>query len=418
MSKMIIEGGRSLNGEVSVHGSKNAVLPILAATVLNGSRNIIHNCPRIKDVFSSIEILKGLGCGIVWEGNTLTVDSASISTQFIPETLMREMRSSIIFLGAMIARHRKVTISMPGGCELGPRPIDLHLKAFRQLGITVEESHGYINCEVGDICGDDIHLDFPSVGATENIMLVAALAKGVTTITNAAKEPEIADLQSYLNKMGARISGAGTAAITIEGVPALGEVEHTVIPDRIVAATYLCATAIAGGKVSVTNVVPTHIQSIISALKDCGCRIRQDGANTLTVEALGRPLPIDYIRTLPYPGFPTDAQSPVMSVLSIADGTSIVTENMFENRFKHVTELNRMGADIVVDGRIAVVKGVKRLSGAKTTATDLRGAAALIIAGLSADGITEVDGLCHLDRGYEGFDTGLKSLGAEIKRVD
>ncbi len=398
MSKMIIEGGRRLDGQVRIHGSKNAVLPILAATVLNGGTNIIHDCPRIKDVFSSIEILKDLGCGITWEGNTLTVNSENISTQTIPENLMKEMRSSVIFLGAMIARSRKVTISMPGGCELGPRPIDLHLKAFRQLGISVNESHGYISCEVDKIICNDIHLDFPSVGATENIMLVAALADGVTTITNAAKEPEIVDLQDYLNKMGAKISGGGTGVITIEGVGKLGNVEHSVIPDRIVAATYLCAAAISGGRINTVNVIPSHIQSIISVLKDCGCKIRQD-SNSVTIEAPLRPLPIDYIRTLPYPGFPTDSQSPVMSVLSIASGTSIITETMFENRFKHVSELNRMGADIKVDGRVAVIKGVKRLSGARITAMDLRGMAALVIAALNAEGTNEVDGLCQRDRG-------------------
>jgi len=417
MSKMVIEGGRRLDGQVRIHGSKNAVLPILAATVLNGAANIIHDCPKIKDVFSSVQILEDLGCRIKWEGNTIIIDSDSISTQTIPETLMKEMRSYVIFLGAMIARCRKVTVSMPGGCELGPRPIDLHLKAFRQLGISVNEAHGYISCEVDKIICDDIHLDFPSVGATENIMLVAALADGVTTITNAAKEPEIVDLQNYLNKMGAKISGAGTAVITIEGVNKLGNVEHTVIPDRIVAATYLFSAALAGGRVTATNVIPSHIQSITAVLKDCGCKIRQDG-RSITAEAFSRPLPIDYIRTLPYPGFHTDAQSPIMSVLSVATGTSIITENMFENRYKHVTELNRMGADIKVDGRVAVVKGVKRLSGARITATDLRGAAALIIAGLNAEGTTEVEGISHLDRGYEDFETGLKTLGAEIKRVD
>lgn len=417
MSKIIIEGGRKLEGLVRIHGSKNAVLPILAATVLNGGINVIRDCPKLKDVYSSIDILKGLGCSVEWEGSTVIVDSRNITTHFIPEALMREMRSSIIFLGAIVSRCRRATISMPGGCELGPRPIDLHLKAFRQLGISVNESHGYITCSVENITCDDIHLDFPSVGATENIMLVASLAKGTTTITNAAKEPEIVDLQNYLNKMGAKIYGAGTAVITIEGVESLGNVEHTVIPDRIVASSYLSAAAITGGRVTITNVMPSHIHSITSVLKDCGCKIWQD-SNSITIEAAGRPRPVDFLRTLPYPGFPTDAQSPIMSVLSVATGTSIIAENMFENRFKHVTELNRMGADIKVDGRIAVVRGVKCLSGAKTTATDLRGAAALIIAGLNAEGTTEVDGLCHLDRGYENFEVGLKRLGADIKRMD
>jgi UDP-N-acetylglucosamine 1-carboxyvinyltransferase len=330
---------------------------------------------------------------------------------------MREMRSSIIFLGAIISRCRKATISMPGGCELGPRPIDLHLKAFRRLGISIDESHGYICCCVDNITCDDIHLDFPSVGATENIMLVAALAKGDTTISNAAKEPEIVDLQNFLNKMGAKISGAGTGVITIEGVDSLGDVEYKVIPDRIVAASYLSAAAITGGSITVNNVIPSHIQSVCSVLKECGCKISQD-KHKITIEAPPRPCPVDFIRTLPYPGFPTDAQSPIMAVLSVASGTSIIAENMFENRFKHVTELNRMGADITVDGRIAVIRGVPVLSGAKITATDLRGAAALVIAGLNAEGTTHVEGIHHLDRGYEGFDGQLRKLGAQIKRVD
>jgi len=417
MSKIIIDGGKNLSGSVRVHGAKNAVLPILAATVLNSGKNVIYDCPKLKDVYSSIEILRCLGCNVNWEGNTVVIDSSRLTTHYIPEILMREMRSSIIFLGAIIARCRKAIISHPGGCELGPRPIDLHLKAFRQLGITIEEAHGYISCSVDNINCDDIHLDFPSVGATENIMLVSTLAKGITTISNAAKEPEIVDLQEYLNGMGAKISGAGTGVIQIEGVDRLGDVEYTVMPDRIVAASYLAAGAITSGSITITNIVPAHIQPIISVLKDCGCKIWQE-KTSLTLESKSRIKPIDFLRTLPHPGFPTDAQSPIMSLLSIADGTSIIAENMFENRFKHAAELNRMGADIKVDGRIAVIRGVKRLSGAKVTATDLRGAAALVIAGLNAEGVTEVDGLNHLDRGYEFFEEGLFSLGASIKRVE
>jgi len=415
MSKIIIEGGRKLEGAVRVHGSKNAVLPILAATVLNGGKNVIYDCPKLKDVYASLEILKCLGCNVSWEGNTLIVDSQTISTHYIPENLMREMRSSIIFLGAIIARCRNAIISYPGGCELGPRPIDLHIKAFKQLGIKIDESHGYISCKVDNIECDSIHLDFPSVGATENIMLACVLSNGITTISNAAKEPEIVDLQDYLNKMGAKICGAGTSVITIEGVKSLKDVCHTVIPDRIVAASYLAATAITGGTVTVENIMPLHMQPIISVFKDCGLDITED-KTSITLDAKKQIHQIDFLRTLPHPGFPTDAQAPIMAVLSIADGTSIIAENMFENRFKHVAELARMGADIKIDGRIAIVRGVKRLSGAKVTATDLRGAAGLIIAGLNAEGETEVDGLCHLDRGYENFEGNLQSIGAKIIR--
>ncbi|MCK9479391.1 MAG: UDP-N-acetylglucosamine 1-carboxyvinyltransferase [Firmicutes bacterium] len=417
MSRMVIEGGKRLEGKVEVHGSKNAVLPILAATVLGNGISVIHDCPKLKDVASSIEILRGLGCKVSWQNNTVIINSENIFTHYIPEKLMREMRSSIIFLGAIISRCRKATISMPGGCELGPRPIDLHIKAFRQLGIKIDESHGYISCSVDKIACGDIHLDFPSVGATENIMLVASLAKGVTTINNAAKEPEIVDLQNFLNKMGAKIRGAGSSIITINGVDKLSSVEYRAIPDRIVAATYLSAAAITGGYVTVNNLIPSHISSVCSVLRECGCKLQQE-ANAITIKAPKRPLPVDFVRTLPYPGFPTDAQSPLMAVLSVASGTSIIAENMFENRFKHVAELNRMGADIKVDGRIAVTRGVERLSGAKISATDLRGAAALVIAGLNADGITEVDGMHHLDRGYESFEKSLSKLGAKIKRVD
>ena len=416
MSKMVIEGGRRLEGAIEVHGSKNAVLPILAATVLSGGINTIHDCPRLKDVASSIEILKSLGCTVDWKQNSIIIDSNGVCTHYIPEALMREMRSSIIFLGAIISRCRKATISMPGGCELGPRPIDLHLKAFRQLGIKIDESHGYITCSVDNIECGDIHLDFPSVGATENIMLVAAMANGTTTISNAAKEPEIVDLQGFLNKMGANITGAGTSVITIAGVSKLQSIKYKVIPDRIVAATYLTAAAITGGSITINNIMPAHIQSVCSVLKECGYRIYQN-AKSLTVTAPKRPLPVDLIRTQPYPGFPTDAQPPLMSVLTIASGTSIIAENIFENRFKHAAELNKMGADIKIDGRIAVIRGTERLSGAKITATDLRGAAALIMAGLNAEGVTEVDGIHHLDRGYEELERGLSSLGAAVKRV-
>lgn len=416
MSKIVIAGGKSLNGSIKIQGSKNAVLPILAATVLSGNKSVLHNCPKLKDVEASLNILKYLNCDIKIENDTITVDSQNVKTNFIPENLMREMRSSIIFLGAIIARSKKAIISMPGGCELGARPIDLHLKAFRQMGIKIKESHGFIDCEADKIIGCNIHLDFPSVGATENIMLLASCANGQTVISNAAKEPEIEDLQAFLNAMGCKISGAGTDVITIEGVKELISAEHTVIPDRIVTTTYLACGAITKGDIEIKDAKPQHIKSVISILKECGSNIDIKN-DSIRITQKGDILPIDYIRTLPYPGFPTDAQAILMSLLTIAKGTSIITENIFENRFKHTGELNRMGADIMVDGRVAVIKGVSKLFGANVSALDLRGGAALVVAGLAAEGVTEVCNAFHIDRGYEKLEENLKILGADIKRV-
>jgi len=417
MSKFVVAGGNKLEGSVEVHGAKNAVLPILAATVLNGGKSVIHNCPNLRDVTATINILRFLGCEVTRKDSSVIVDSSAIKNDYIPDHLMREMRSSIIFLGAIVSRMKKAVISYPGGCEIGPRPIDLHLKALRQLGITIKESHGYIYCNTDKILAGDIHLDFPSVGATENIMLAAVMAEGTTIIRNAAREPEIVDLQDCLNSMGANIKGAGTSVIVIQGVSKLHDVEHTVIPDRIVACTYLAAAAITAGTVEVTNVVTEHVQAVLSAFKECGCSVYTDDHSIILKR--NKPLqPIDMIRTLPYPGFPTDMQAPMMSVLTLAKGTSIITETIFENRFKHVEELRRMGADIKVDGRVAVIKGVEKLMGTSVNARDLRGGAALVLAGLAAEHITEIHGIHHMDRGYEKFEEKLSVLGADIKRVD
>lgn len=415
MGRLIIEGGYPLEGEMRVHGAKNAVLPILAATVLNSGINVIHDCPDLKDVQCTIAILEFLGCKIHREDNTLTVDSSEMVNQEIPEKLMREMRSSVIFLGAIISRFKQTATTMPGGCELGPRPIDLHIKALRQLGVEIEEAHGNIMCKADRLRGANIHLDFPSVGATENIMLAAICAEGTTVIGNAAKEPEIVDLQNYLNAMGGKIQGAGTSVVQIEGVKKLTNVEHTVIPDRIVAATYLACSAISGGMIELLNINKTHMEAILSVMRDCGSKIYMNGDKLIhippkTVKA------IDCVRTLPYPGFPTDAQSPLMAVMAMAEGTSIFVENIFENRFKHVVELARMGADITVDGRMAVIRGVSALSGARVSAMDLRGGAALVVAGLAADGYTEIDDIFHIDRGYEDIEGVLSKVGAKIRR--
>lgn len=417
MSSLVIKGGKLIEGEIEVQGAKNSVLPILAATVINGGKNVIYNCPKLRDVSITVEVLKNLGCSAERVGDALVIDSSVFNSSVIDEGLMRQMRSSIIFLGAIIARSKKAVVSMPGGCEIGIRPIDLHLKALKEMGVEITEAHGYINCDASDIHGANIHLDFPSVGATENIMLAACTADGITVITNAAREPEICDLERFLNRMGAKISGAGTDVIRIEGTKQLYGIEHTIIPDRIVAGTYLCAAAITGGTIVLKNAVPMHMRAITNSLKDMGCRVYTD-RNQIALVGTGKLKPLSKITTMPYPGFPTDIQSPVMAVTVLADGTSMFVENIFENRYQHVEELVRMGADIKVDGRVAVVHGVKSLGGAKVVARELRGGAALILAGLAADGETEIEGTVYIDRGYEEIEKKLAQCGADIRRKE
>lgn len=415
MSKFVIHGGKRMEGETEVQGAKNAALPILAAAVVNGGKNVIHNCPELSDVATTIQVLNGLGCKTERHGKTLIVDSSGLTSNVIDESLMRQMRSSIIFLGAIIARCKKAVVSMPGGCEIGNRPIDLHLKALRCLGVKAEEAHGYINCEAPKLIGAKIHLDFPSVGATENAMLAACAARGTTVITNAAREPEIVDLERFLNRMGAKISGGGSDVVIIEGAEKLYGIEHTIISDRIAAGTYLCAAAISGGNMILSNAEPEHMQATLNLLREMGCRVYSERRRVI-LNAPKRLKQISKIRTMPYPGFPTDIQAPFMALSTLADGTGMFVENIFENRFRHVEELVRMGADIEIDGRVAVVHGVKRLGGAKVVAKELRGGAALIIAGLAADGETEVDGSVYVDRGYENIEKNLSACGADIKR--
>jgi UDP-N-acetylglucosamine 1-carboxyvinyltransferase len=415
MGRFYIDGGRCLEGTLQIQGGKNAVLPILAATVLNGGISHIHDCPQILDVFTMIRILESIGCSVRWEEKTLIIDSSSVFSYEIPEELVREMRSSIILLGSVLGRHKKVVISYPGGCPLGPRPIDLHIKALKQLGATIKEDHGFIICEASKLVGSKIHLDFPSVGATENIMLAAVLAEGTTVIYNAAKEPEIKDLQDFLNGMGAKIKGASTDVIIIEGVKSLHQIEHKVMPDRIVTGTYLSAAAITGGEVLLSNVNPNHIQAITSKLREAGCIILEE-RDKIYLKAPKKLKNIDIIRTQPYPGFPTDMQAQMMATLTVASGTSIITETVFESRYKHVEELIRMGASITLEGRTAIIKGVDSLTGTNVYAKDLRGGAALIIAGLAAQGVTIVDGSKHIERGYEQIDKDLNTLGASIKK--
>ncbi len=416
MAKLVITGGKRVSGSAKVHGAKNAVLPILAATVMAEGVHIIRNCPALSDVAITIDILKSLGAKVERDGDTLKVDTTHASGCTIPETLMRKLRSSVIFMGAVLSRCGYAKISAPGGCELGPRPIDLHLKALAELGADIREDHGYLILEAEKLQGKTVYLNFPSVGATENLMLAAVRARGETVILNAAKEPEISDLANLLNKMGAKVYGAGTSTVRIVGVKELVPADYTVMPDRIVASTYLCAAAATGGSVTVENVCSEHLLSVLSVLEDCGCEVSCDGSNIRLIapETLRAPHPIS---TMPYPGFPTDAQSLFLAMLCCAEGTSIIKETIFESRFKPVPELCRMGANINVTGRVAVICGTDKLCGTVVSASDLRGGAALVIAGLSAEGETTV--LCpeFIDRGYENLEHILSALGADIRRI-
>lgn len=417
MGKIIVNGCNKLNGEVNITGAKNAVLPILAATVIGNNESTIFNVPNLKDVEVMEKILLSLGCNVKRIDKMMWIDSKPLNSIKIPDELVREMRSSIILMGAMLSRCSEVIISYPGGCEIGPRPIDMHLKALREMGAEIEEAHGFLYCKTKGLKGCEIQLDYPSVGATENIMLAAVKAKGTTIIRNAAREPEIIDLQSYLNKAGAKINGAGTSIVIVEGVDELKDVTHNTMPDRIVAGTFMVASAITEGEVVLKNVIIDHLQAISAKLREAGCLIYND-SNSLKIIGPKKISPIEMIQTLPYPGFPTDMQAQIMALLSIANGTSIISETVFENRFKHAEELIRMGANIKVFGKVAVVKGVKELTGAKTIAKDLRGGACLVLAGLAAKGTTEVENVYHINRGYEDFHIILKELGADIKMIE
>ena len=416
MEKLIIEGGKRLVGEALVSGAKNSVLPILAATVINGKNSTILNTPDLRDVGIMQQILLSVGCKINKMDNMIHVDSRSLNKVRIPEDLVREMRSSIVLLGAMLTRCGEVEISYPGGCEIGPRPIDLHLKGLRELGANIEELHGFLYCKAKNLKGCEIQLDYPSVGATENIMMAAVKAKGTTIIRNAAREPEIIDLQNYLNTIGAKVYGSGTSVIRVEGVDKLDSADHTIIPDRIVAGTYMVASAITGGEVVLKNIEVEHIQSIIAKLREAGCMV-YNNCTTLKIIGPRTPNAIEIVQTLPYPGFPTDMQAQMMALLTIGNGTSIIKETIFENRFKHVEELIRMGANIQTVGKAAIIKGVNNLTGAKVSAKDLRGGASLVLSALSAKGTTEIDNIYHIDRGYDSLEKVLETLGADIKRV-
>lgn len=412
MSSYVIEGGKKLEGEVRISGSKNSSLPIIAATILNGGVSKLYNVPKIHDTQMMFEILKELGCEVKKSSNKVVIDSSKLNKYEISENLMREMRSSVILAGALVGKVHKALFSYPGGCDIGTRPIDLHLKGFEKLGIKINENYGNISCTCDRIESAKIDLDFPSVGATENIILASCLAEGTTIISNAAMEPEIVDLQNFLNKMGANISGAGTNIIEIKGVKKLKDVSYNIMPDRIEAGTYLCAGAITGGNIKLIDVVPEHVIPAITKLEEAGCTIDVK-ATTIELKAPKRLKPID-IKTMPYPGFPTDMQSIFTAITTTAKGTSIIIENIFENRYKYVQELVRMGAKVTIEGRTAVVKGTRKLHGASVKATDLRGGAAMVIGGLAAKGKTTVNEIKYILRGYEDFDKKLRNLGAKI----
>ena len=412
MSKFIIQGGKKLEGEIKISGSKNAALPIIAATVLNAGTTTLYNVPDIQDVNTMFEILKKIGATIKRKNNKIIINTSKVHTYEIPDDLMRQMRSSVILAGALIGKYHKARFSCPGGCDIGSRPIDLHLKGFEKLGVEIKEEYGEIYCSTEKIIGTQIHLDFPSVGATENIILASCLGEGTTIITNAAREPEIEDMIKYLNKMGAKINGAGTDKVEIVGVRKLSEVSYNIMPDRIETGTYLVAGAITTGNIKLLNVNPTHIEPILNKLDEVNCKLNIS-KNEIEIIAPKRVKAVD-IKTMPYPGFPTDMQSIFGALLITAKGTSVITENIFESRYKYAQELIRMGAKINVEGRTAIIKGTKRIQGANVVATDLRGGASLIVAGLYAKGITQVDNVHYILRGYEKMDEKLKKLGAKI----
>ena len=413
MERFIVQGEVRLCGDIPASGAKNATLPIMAATLLCSGTSVLRAVPNLRDIKVMQDILTMLGAKITREQDTLIIDTSGVSKIEIPECLMREMRASVFLMGPLLGRFRKVRLSYPGGCAIGPRPINLHIKALEKIGAQVSESFGFIDAEAAELTGGDIQFDFPSVGATENAMMAAALASGTTIIRNAAREPEIVDLELILNKMGARISGAGTDTIRVDGVAQLYPAEHTVMPDRIEMGTYLVAGAMTHGDVTVRTAQPDILFSVIDKLKEIGVQVIT-GNDFIRVKG-GELRGVD-IKTLPYPGFPTDLQAPFLSLLTIAKGTSIITETIFENRFKHVDEMTRMGAKIKVDGRSAVIRGVPKLTGAIVAAPDLRAGSALVLAALAAEGVSEVEHVYHIDRGYDGLEKKLNSLGARIIR--
>lgn len=415
MEKIYISGGKPLKGQLKVHGSKNAVLPILAATLLTDDTCVIKNCPDLTDVRAAFDILESLGCRISYDGDTAIINGENASGTKISDDLMQVMRSSVMFLGALLGRFKSACISYPGGCALGARPIDIHLDSMKRLGVLIHEDGQSINCGLGKFVPQKITLMFPSVGATENLMMLCAISKGETILLNVAREPEIVDLQNFLNCMGADIKGAGSDVIRINGVKKLHGCTYSVIPDRIVTATFACGVVACGGEVLLEHTEPEHLQIFISILRDIGAEIREE-KDRIHIKMNKKPIAVPAIKTLPYPGFPTDIQPLLMAALLKAEGTSVFSETIFENRFKHVGEFLRMGADIKVEGMNAIIRG-RNIHGARVHAADLRGGAALVIAGLSCVDETFIDNIGYIKRGYEDITSSFKKLGGDIQII-
>jgi UDP-N-acetylglucosamine 1-carboxyvinyltransferase len=415
MDKIRVQGGRRLTGEVFISGAKNAALPILVSALMCDGPNTFTNVPDLRDIRSTLDLLSHLGVRCEAGDHTVTVDAAGLNTHEAPYDLVRKMRASILVLGPLVARLKKARVSLPGGCAIGARPINLHLKGLQQLGARIELSHGYVEAQCEKLRGTDIYFDLVTVTGTENLMMAAILAEGTTVLRNAAREPEITALADVLNKMGACIKGAGTSEITIDGVERLHPIEAAIIPDRIETGTFMAASVLTGGDITIANAEPEHVKAVMDKLRLVGARI-DVGPEGIRVQGPEKIASVD-VKTLPYPGFPTDMQAQFMVLMTVAGGTSLISETIFENRFIHVSELRRMGADITVSGNAALVKGVERLSGAPVMATDLRASACLILAGLIADNTTEVRRVYHLDRGYESLERKFEKLGAAIQRV-
>nr|WP_206155314.1 UDP-N-acetylglucosamine 1-carboxyvinyltransferase [Caldanaerobacter subterraneus] len=412
-TKFVVEKSPPLKGTVKISGAKNSVLPIIAASLLSSDEVILEDIPSLEDVNVMIELIKNFGALCELDNGKLKI-RVDIKDVEAPYELVKKMRASFLVMGPILAKLGHAKISMPGGCAIGARPIDLHLKGFQSLGADITIGHGYVEARAKKLTGKKIYLDFPSVGATENIMMAAVFADGVTVIENAAEEPEIVDLANFLNKMGANIKGAGTDTIRIEGVKELKGAEHTVIPDRIEAGTFMVAAAMTGGNVLIENVIVDHVRSVIAKLTECGVKITEEKGG-LRVKGVKNYKAVD-IKTLPYPGFPTDMQAQMMAMMTVAKGTSVIIETVFENRFMHVSELKRMGANIKIEGRSAMITSVDHLTGAEVKATDLRAGAALVLAGLIAEGRTEINDIYHVDRGYVKMEEKLRALGAKIYR--